>query len=75
MKYTIPAARVGEEMLVRASGGDWSIAWHRPPSFQAVVVRKYSRRSFLGAAGLHPPFEVQRQLFSQEQVLRGELGT
>jgi hypothetical protein len=32
-------------------------------------------RGVVGAAGLHPPFQVQRQLFSQEQVFRGELGT
>jgi hypothetical protein len=29
----------------------------------------------IGPAGLHPPFQVQRQLLAQEQVFGGELGT
>jgi hypothetical protein len=32
-------------------------------------------RGVVGAAGLHQPFHVQRQLLSKKQILRGELAT
>jgi hypothetical protein len=36
---------------------------------------KRNARRIVGAAGLHLPFQVQRQLLFEKEVLSGELGT
>jgi hypothetical protein len=44
------------------------------PLEQARQAGKDEPRGIVGAAGLDPTFLVQRQLFSQEEILRRELG-
>ena len=48
---------------------------HIPPFEEPRQGDQRDPRGVIGPAGLHLPFHVHRQLLSEEEVLRGELGT